>query len=153
LSVLYGVADSWWSTPPTFPDASGWLVSTVDDYWAFASMMVAGGTGNGARVLSPESVALMAKDRLTAEQRAASTLFLGEHGGWGLGVGTYAAGSEDQPLPSGVGWEGGTGTAWRSNLRSGVTGILLTQRAMTSPVPPPIFEEFWTAVNAATTGA
>jgi CubicO group peptidase (beta-lactamase class C family) len=150
LLVLDGVVDSWWSTPPSFPDASGGLVSTIDDYWSFASMMVAGGAGNGARILSPESVALMAKDRLTSEQRAASTLFLGEDGGWGLGMGVAAAGADDQPLPCGVGWEGGTGTAWRSNLRRGGTGILLTQRAMTSPVPPPIFEEFWTGVNAAT---
>ena len=33
------------------------------------------------------------------------------------------------PLPCGFGWDGGTGTTWRSNPRSGVTGILFTQRA------------------------
>ena len=33
--------------------------------------------------------------------------------------------------------------------RSGVTGILFTQRAATSPVPPPVVEDFWAAVNAA----
>ena len=35
LSVLDVPPDSWWSTPPNFPDASGWLVSTIDDYWTF----------------------------------------------------------------------------------------------------------------------
>jgi len=35
--------------------------------------------------------------------------------------------------------------------RSGVTGILLTQRQVTSPAPPPVVEDFWAGVNAATT--
>jgi CubicO group peptidase (beta-lactamase class C family) len=116
-------------------------------------MLLSGGTGHGERILSPESVAPMTNDRLTAAQRGASTLFLGEHGGSGLGIGVPAADAGDQPLPCGTGWEGGTGTVWRSDQRLAVTGILLTQRAMMSPVPPPIFEDFWAGVNAATKGA
>ena len=59
LSVLDDPADSWWSTPPSFPDASGWLVSTIDDYWAFVSMRVggrqrAGQTHPGARDGRPD---------------------------------------------------------------------------------------------------
>ena len=34
--------------------------------------------------------------------------------------------------------------------RSGVTGILFTQRQAVSPVPPPLIEEFWAGINAAT---
>jgi CubicO group peptidase (beta-lactamase class C family) len=149
LSVLDDVADSFWSTPPSFPDASGWLVSTIDDYWTFVSMLLAGGTGQGRRVLSPESVALMTTDRLTPEQRAASTLFLGEYGGWGLGFSVPASGSSSRPMPYGIGWDGGTGTTWRSDVERGVTGILLTQRAVTSPVAPPVVVDFWAGVNAA----
>jgi CubicO group peptidase (beta-lactamase class C family) len=147
--VLDDPADSWWSTPPSFPDASGWLVSTVDDYWSFASMLLAGGTGNGTRILSPETVAVMTTDRLTPSQREASVLFLGEHGGWGLGLTVPAAGSSARPFPYGIGWDGGTGTTWRSNPDTGVTGILFTQRAATSPVPAPLIEDFWAGVNAA----
>jgi CubicO group peptidase (beta-lactamase class C family) len=150
LSVLDGVVDSWWSTPPTFPDASGSLVSTIDDYWSFVSMLLAGGAGRGERILSPESVALMTADRLTSSQREASELFLGRYGGWGLGLAVPAAGSAGQPLPYGIGWDGGTGTTWRSNPRSGVTGIVFTQREATSPAPPPVIEDFWAGVNAAT---
>src|SRR6202022_4070187 len=69
LSVLDDPTDSWWSTPPSFPDAAGGLVSTVDDYWSFVSMVLAGGTLHGQRVLSPESVALMTTDRLSRTQR------------------------------------------------------------------------------------
>jgi len=150
LSVLDDPARSWWSTPPSFPDGSGWLVSTIDDYWTFVSMMLAGGTGRGERILSPATVALMTTDRLTSSQRDASALFLSEHGGWGLGLGVPAAGSADQPLPCGIGWDGGTGTTWRSSPRSGVTGILFTQRDVTSPVPGQLVEDFWAGINAAT---
>jgi CubicO group peptidase (beta-lactamase class C family) len=150
LSVLDDAAHSWWSTPPSFPDASGWLVSTIDDYWSFVSMMLAGGTGQGERILSSATVALMTTDRLTPSQRDASAVFLGEHLGWGLGLAVPGTGSSDQPLPSGIGWDGGTGTTWRSNPRSGVTGILFTQRQATSPAPPPVVEDFWAGVNAAT---
>jgi CubicO group peptidase (beta-lactamase class C family) len=172
LSVLDDPGHSWWSTPPSFPDASGWLVSTIDDYWSFVSMLLPGGAPQGAgsaprgapqgagsaqggaeqgeRILSPATVALMTADRLTPSQRDASRLFLGEHGGWGLGLAVPATGSSDQPLPCGIGWDGGSGTTWRSNPHTGVSGILFTQRQATSPVPPPVVEDFWAGVNAAT---
>jgi hypothetical protein len=48
-------------------------------------------------------------DRLTPSQRDASAIFLGEHGGWGLGMEVPAAVAADEPLPCGIGWDGGTG--------------------------------------------
>jgi CubicO group peptidase (beta-lactamase class C family) len=151
LSVLDDPTDSWWSSPPRFPDGSGGLVSTIDDYWSFASMLVAGGTARGQSVLTRESVALMTADRLSLTQREASGPFLGEHMSWGLGMAVPATGST-APLPVGFGWDGGSGTTWHSNPQSGVTGILLTQREAVSPAPPPVVEDFWSAVNAATIG-
>ena len=148
IRVLDDPADSWWSTPPSFPDAAGWLVSTIGDYWSFVSMLLAGGNLRGQRVLSPESVALMTTDRLSRAQREASGIFLGKHEGWGLGMAVPAAGST-APLPCGIGWDGGTGTTWRSSPVSGVTGILFTQREATSPAPVPVISDFWAAVNAA----
>jgi hypothetical protein len=41
------------------------------------------------------------------------------------------------------GWDGGSGTTWRSDVGTGLTGILLTQREMTSPQPPAVFRDFW----------
>jgi CubicO group peptidase (beta-lactamase class C family) len=148
ICVLDDPANSWWRTRLSFPDTSGWLVSTIDDYWSFVSMVLAGGTWHGRRVLSPESVVRLTTDRLSAAQREASILFLGEQEGWGLGLAVPATGST-APLPSGVGWDGGTGTTWRSNPHSGVTGILFTQRAANSPVPTPLVNDFWSALNAA----
>jgi CubicO group peptidase (beta-lactamase class C family) len=150
LSVLDDPADSWWGTPTSFPDASGWLVSTMDDYWSFVSMLLAGGTRRGQRILTPANVALMTSDRLTPSQREASALFL-DGGGWGFGLAVPADGSPDQPLPYGIGWDGGTGTTWRSNLGRGVTGILFTQREATSPEPPPLIQDFWAGVNTTVT--
>ena len=47
-------------------------------------------------------------------------------------------------------WDGGAGTTWRTNPRSGVTGIQFTQRQVNSPEPPPVVTDFWAAVNATT---
>ncbi len=77
-------------------------------------------------------------------------MFLGPHGGWGLGLAVPATGAGDQPFPCGVGWDGGTGTTWRSNLQRGVTAICFTQLAATSPVPSQLVGDFWAGVNAAT---
>jgi CubicO group peptidase (beta-lactamase class C family) len=150
LSVFDEAPHSWWSTPPTFADGSGWLVSTIDDYWSFVSMLLAGGTRDGQRILSPESVTLMTSDRLTPAQREGNELFLGPHGSWGLGLSVPASGSSDEPFPCGTGWDGGTGTTWRSDIRRGVTAMLFTQRHAISPVPPPLMENFWGGVTAAT---
>jgi CubicO group peptidase (beta-lactamase class C family) len=150
LSVFDQAPHSWWSRPPAFADGSGWLVSTMDDYWSFVSMLLAGGTGNGQRILSPASVARMTSDQLTPSQRDGNTLFLGSHGSWGFGVSVPAADSSDAPFPCGVGWDGGTGTTWRSDTGRGVTAMLFTQRHATSPVPSPLIEGFWAGANAAT---
>jgi len=68
LSVLDDPADSWWSRPPSFPDASGWLVSTIDDYWSFVSMILAGGTGRGERILTPAAGASASRCPAAAAQ-------------------------------------------------------------------------------------
>jgi CubicO group peptidase (beta-lactamase class C family) len=149
LSTIDAPANSWWSREPSFPDASGGLVSTIDDYWRFASMMIGGGTVGGTRVLAESTVTLMTTDRLTAAQRVGTDVFLAPHAGWGLGMEVPAAGRESEPFPCGFGWDGGSGTSWRTNRVHDATGILLTQRAMTSPEPPAVFYDFWSGVNAA----
>jgi hypothetical protein len=35
------------------------------------------------------------------------------------------------------------GTTWRTDRARGLTGVLFTQRAMTSPEPPAVFNDFW----------
>ncbi len=134
----------WWSTPPKMPSAAGWLVSTVDDLWAFTAMLAA----DGGELLSPESVRLMMIDRMTAEERAENAVFVGDHSGWGLMM-SVPAGDGSTGVPGGYGWDGGTGTTWRTDPAVGLTVILLTQRAMTSPEPTEVVTDFWAAAYAA----
>jgi CubicO group peptidase (beta-lactamase class C family) len=136
--------DGWWSAPPKMPDCGGWLVSTVDDLWAFASMFAS----DGGDLLAAASVRLMTADRMTADERAANSIFVGSHSGWGLMM-AVPAGDGSTGVPGGFGWDGGTGTSWRTDLTAGITGILLTQRAVTSPEPTEVVTDFWTAAYAA----
>jgi len=43
---------------------------------------------------------------------------------------------------------GGSGTAWRTDPSTGLTGILLTQRMVTSPEPTELAKDFWAAAYA-----
>ena len=70
--VIEDGPDGYWSKPPAFEDGGGGLVSTADDYLAFASALLAGGTRHGERVLSRPSVMLMTSDHLTPAQKAVS---------------------------------------------------------------------------------
>jgi CubicO group peptidase (beta-lactamase class C family) len=149
LDILDAVDDSYWSRPPVFPDAGGWLVSTIDDYWAFVQMMLNQGEHRGRRILSESSVELMTTDHLSSEQRSAVPVFLGDHGGWGFGLLVPASGAAARPIPGGFGWDGGTGTTWRSDVDRDITGILFTQRAMTSPQAPEVFVDFWNSAYGA----
>jgi len=44
------------------------------------------------------------------------------------------------------GWDGGLGTSWRADPKEELVGILMTQRAWTSPRPPSVCLDFWTSV-------
>jgi CubicO group peptidase (beta-lactamase class C family) len=138
LELLDGVADSRWSRPPAFPNAEGGLVSTADDYAAFARMLL----GREPALLGPESVAAMTTDQLTPGQHAMAGDFLGADRGWGFGVGVVAAA---EGRPGRYGWEGGLGTAWSSSPADGSVAILMTQR-----LPPSwdMLVDFWALAHA-----
>ena len=134
--------DGQWSSPPAFPSGAGGLVSTVDDWLAFARMLLAGGAVDGRSVLSPASVRQMTTDQLTRSQRAASTLFL-EGQGWGFGGSVDVAATEPWTVPGRYGWVGGTGTAAHITPSTGTVAILLSQLEMTGPTPTALMRDFW----------
>ena len=160
LDRFDGNRNGYWNRPPALPNAAGWLVSTVDDYWSFVLMVLGRGEHDGRRIVSEASIDLMTTDHLTPAQRDDATLFLGEASGWGFGMavpaGARAGHSADQSrgeaVPGGFGWDGGSGVTWRSDLDRDLTGILLTQRQMTSPQPPEAFVDFWDGAYGARTG-
>jgi CubicO group peptidase (beta-lactamase class C family) len=135
--------DGQWSSPPAFPLGSGGLVGTVDDWLAFARMLLAGGTtADGRRLLSARSVRLMTTDHTTAAQRQVGVLFL-EGQGWGMGGSVDIDGTEPWNVPGRYGWVGGTGTAAHLTPSTGLITILLTQVGMDSPTQPDWMREFW----------
>jgi CubicO group peptidase (beta-lactamase class C family) len=139
-------ATSAWNRAPAFPDAAAGLVSTVDDYFAFSYFLLNQGHRGGQRLLSREWVNAMTRDHLTAGQRTAAAPTLGDRRGWGFGVAVVTE-TTPQGVPAGAfGWNGGFGTSWVADPASGTSAILLTQTLFTTPEPPAVHQEFWSAV-------
>jgi CubicO group peptidase (beta-lactamase class C family) len=137
------------ANPPAFENGSGGLVSTADDFNAFAQMMLNGGRFGHERILSRPSVETMTTEQVTPEQKQGSEIFFGENRGWGMGLSVFTKRDDLYNVPGRFGWDGGYGTSWYSDPREQLTGILMTQRLMDSPQPPRAFVDFWTSVYQA----
>jgi len=79
LPTLYGsdggvfdLPEGVFARPPSFPSASGGLVSTLDDLFAFSRMMLAGGRSGRERLLSRAAVALMTRETTSPQSRRPS---------------------------------------------------------------------------------
>jgi CubicO group peptidase (beta-lactamase class C family) len=141
-----------WSAPPVFPDGAAGLVSTVDDFLAFATMLLHGGTANGERILSRPAVETMTTDQLTPQQKAATTPFVPgffDSHGWGFGVSVVTRRTTISDTVGKYGWDGGLGTCWANDPAEEMITILMTQQAWASPTPPAICRDFWTAAYQA----
>lgn len=137
------------ANPPVFENASGGLVSTAEDFNAFAQMMLNGGRLGSTRILSRPSVELMTTDQIALEQKIGSELFFNDNRGWGFGLSVFTRRDHLHNVPGRFGWDGGYGTSWYSDPKEQLTGILLTQRLMDSPQPPPVMADFWVAAYQA----
>jgi CubicO group peptidase (beta-lactamase class C family) len=140
---------SFFAKLPGFPDARGGLVSTADDYLAFAQMMMNQGKSGKRQVLSAKSVEAMMTDQVPAEVQARSMFIPGfwEERGWG-----YAGSIVKKHVPGGprgYGWDGGYGTEAYWDKKTGVIAIMLSQRLVESPVYPPIFQKFFDGAYSA----
>ncbi|MCU1371832.1 MAG: CubicO group peptidase beta-lactamase class family [Ilumatobacteraceae bacterium] len=142
---VFDLADGQWAAPPPFRSGGAGLVSTADDFGAFASMLLRGGAApGGERLLSASLLDQMTTNQLTEDQVATGGPAPGD-AGWGFGVGVQlrtvpirAAGAYD--------WDGGLGSSWANDPQHGLIGILLTDQMWTSPTPPPVCTAFWTEV-------
>ena len=119
----------------TYESGGQGLWSTVDDYLAFARLFVGGGAVDGVRLLKPETLAMMTRDHLTAEQRRTATMFgmplFGTGHGFGLGVAVVidpatAAAALCRGQAGTVGWPGGFGGWWQADPTDGSVYVLLT---------------------------
>ncbi|MBU2661918.1 beta-lactamase family protein [Actinoplanes bogorensis] len=107
-----------WTRPPVFPSGSAGLLSTADDYLAFARLLLRGGVHGGTRLMSEKSVAAMTTNHLSDAQIEGGGFFL-SGSGWGYGLAVTETGR--------YGWSGGFGTDWFNDPRQDLTFIVLSQ--------------------------
>ncbi|MGY5115675.1 serine hydrolase domain-containing protein [Streptomyces sp. 900105755] len=142
---LTDTPDGAYSSLPRFPSGGGGLVSTADDWLAFARLLLnAGAAPDGRRLLTATSVSRMTTNHLTAAQRERAALFL-EGQGWGYGGSVDVAPAEPWSVPGRYGWVGGTGTTAHLVPATGTVTVLLTQTAMTGPTTTSFMRDFWRA--------
>jgi CubicO group peptidase (beta-lactamase class C family) len=148
--VVFDARGDDWATEPEFASAAGGLVSTADDYLAFAELLHGRGTARGVRLLSAPMVELMTSDQLTAAQRATGPAFDGSEG-WGFGLGVQVTRNATTNVGT-YAWTGGLGSSWCNDPVSGLTAILLTNQMFTSPALPPVHQDLLTCATAALDG-
>lgn len=115
-----------WSTPPPFPSGAGGLLSTADDFLAFARMLLNKGAYPGGRMLSESSVEMMTRNHLTPEQMASAGMILGGRG-WGYGMAVVTEPDDAWPVPGRYGWAGGYGTDWLNDPHRHIIALAMTQ--------------------------
>ena len=136
-------------TAPAFEGGGGGLISTADDYLKFARMMLGGGEVDGVRLVKPETLELMAANRLTEEQRGHG--FMGMpfwlSQGFGLGLSMILDAEKHQWMGAGAegayGWPGAFGTWWQADPANDLILIYLIQDSM------PLGPEAVTAMQSA----
>jgi CubicO group peptidase (beta-lactamase class C family) len=144
--AIFDPAGGGWAARPAFESGAGGLVSTLDDYFAFAQALLDG----GRPILSRSSVAAMTTDQLYAVD---GSLQSGPDPtgalGWGFGVGVVRRKTHVAESPGTYSWTGGMGTSWANDPVEGLVGILLTNQLFSGPWLPPVHQDFWTSAYTA----
>jgi CubicO group peptidase (beta-lactamase class C family) len=119
---------------PTMASGGGGMVSTAEDYYRFASMLLRGGELDGARVLSPASVKLMSSNHLPPSLLTGQFGIGAQQMRPGFGYGYNCAVVYDPPeanLPEGKGtffWDGAAGTWFWIDPTNDIVFIGMIQR-------------------------
>ncbi|HXC10643.1 MAG TPA: serine hydrolase domain-containing protein [Steroidobacteraceae bacterium] len=123
---------------PMKPGSYG-LVSTLDDYMRFARMLQNGGELDGARILKPETVRLMATDAMPAEVTDTSWLPTKGQVGFGIDFAVRIRPPANAQEASGaVGeffWDGAADTLFWVDPKNNITAVLFTQYRPFGTVP------------------
>jgi CubicO group peptidase (beta-lactamase class C family) len=148
-------ATSPYLAPPALESGGGGLVSTAADYLRFTNMLVNGGELEGARILAPKTVRLMASNHLPGNKDLTelSRSLFSESTNAGVGFGLGFAVVFDAPktlIPCSNGefyWGGAASTAFWVDPVEEVTAVFMTQLLPSSTYP--IRRELRTLVYAA----
>ena len=129
--------------PPALESGGGGLVSTAADYMRFCNMLANGGELEGARILSPMTVRLMASNHLPGgkDLTELSRSLFSESTNAGVGFGLGFAVVFDPPktlIPCSKGefyWGGAASTAFWVDPVEQVTAVFMTQLLPSSTYP------------------
>jgi CubicO group peptidase (beta-lactamase class C family) len=128
---------------PPMPSGGGGMVSTAEDYYRFATMLLNDGELEGKRILASATVKLMTSNHLPSE------LLTGKFGignavmrpGFGYGYnGAVEFDPADANLPDGKGtyqWDGAAGTWFWVDPTNDIVFVGMIQR-MLGPASPPL---------------
>jgi CubicO group peptidase (beta-lactamase class C family) len=127
--------------PPAYASGGQGLISTAEDYLAFASMLVRGGETPRGRLLKTETVQLMTANRLTPAQRQAPfmgmPLFAAR--GFGLGMSVVMDAQANAYMGAGevgaFGWPGAFGGWWQGDPAR--EAVLIWLQDCLPPAPTP----------------
>jgi CubicO group peptidase (beta-lactamase class C family) len=122
--------------PPSLESGGGGLVSTAHDYMRFCRMMLNGGELDGARILSPKTVALFSLNFLPAgrevsQMAAAGTFSESSYDGVGFsigcGVNVDVARTRLPGTPGEFFWGGAASTAFWIDPKEDLAVVFMTQ--------------------------
>ncbi len=125
-----------YTAPPAFCSGGGGLVSTADDYLRFARLLLNGGSLDGVQLLKRDTVALMARNRLTDAQRQIPFMGIPFWAGQGFGLGLSVVTDPEKQAWMGLGskgafgWPGAFGTWWQADPAHDMVLIYLIQNSL-----------------------
>ena len=127
----------------TYFSGGAGLVSTARDYARFANMLLNGGSLDGARLLIPKTVELMAASH-TADLPPSGLIGNGAQFGLGFRVVTDVATTQTLGSNGSYGWSGIYGTNFWVDPKERLVAIVMVQRYPGSPVaaafPPLVYQ-------------
>ncbi|MEM9615888.1 MAG: serine hydrolase domain-containing protein [Actinomycetota bacterium] len=130
-------------TPPAFLSGGGGLLSTLGDYHRFTRMLVEGGTLDGARILSPSTIAYATRNHLPGGRDLAAMALPGfseivnDGHGFGLGFSVVVdpAATPVVCSPGEFAWGGAASTLFWIDPVEELTVIGMTQLMPSSAYP------------------
>jgi CubicO group peptidase (beta-lactamase class C family) len=124
---------AWLATRTYFSGGAG-LWSTAEDYLQFAQMLVNGGELNGRRLLSPRTVELMGSNHVGDLYEQAGAARRGMGFGLTVEVVADAVQANRRRSNGSFGWYGAFGTHFWVDPKEELTGILLIQQGVNTPM-------------------
>ena len=129
--------------PPAFESGGGGLVSTMTDYHRFTQMLARGGELDGARLLSPRTVAYMTSNHLPGGRLItdlstggfSEVLFPGVGFGLGFSINVDPVAGGGLGSAGDYGWGGAASTVFSIDPAEELTMIFLTQLMPSTTFP------------------